>query len=192
MKIHRENKRKKKLGPVAQKILLLLETGVVLGLTNRPDKYFKVLRQATKEWQKINQRSLHNAIKRLYQSKLVDYKENEDGTTSMILSENGKQKLLQCHFDNMVIQRPSKWDGLWRIVIFDIPEELRQGRVALANKLKQLGFYPIQKSVFVFPYECKDEVDFVIEIFEMRPYTRYIIAKEIDVNLHLKQKFNIH
>lgn len=193
MKINREiQSKKRKLGPVAEKILLLLESGVVLGLTGRPDKYFKVLRRATKEWQKINQRSLHEVIKRLYQSKLVDYTENQDGTISMILSEAGKQRLLRYHFDNMTIQQPPTWDGLWRVVIFDIPEKLRRGRIALANKLKQLGFHSVQKSVFIFPYECKDEVDFVIEMFEMRPYARFIIAKDIDISLHLKQKFHIH
>src|SRR3989344_4593151 len=59
------------------------------------------------------------------------------------------------------IKKPARWDKLWRLVIFDIPEEERTGRMALAAKLKELGFYPLQKSVFIHPYECKDEIDFI-------------------------------
>ena len=84
-----------------------------------------------------------------------------------------------------------EWDGKWRLVIFDIPEEIRKGRDALREKLRKLGFYELQKSVFVFPHECKDEVDFVIEFFGLREYVRYGVLESIDNNFHLKKVFNL-
>ncbi len=179
------------LGPVAQKILLLLEGGFALGLTQRPDNYFRILKGINKEWQTINERTLHESIKRLYQSKMINCKENDNGTVTLILSEEGKRRALCYSLDALKIKKPARWDGLWRIVIFDIPEHLKQGRNALALKLKQLGFYPLQKSVFIYPYECKNKIDFIVEIFNLKPYVRFIIAKKTDIDLDLKNKFRI-
>lgn len=180
-----------KIGPVMQKVLLLIEGGVILGLTRRPDKYFKIVKKISKEWQKINERALHAAIRKLYQSKLVDYKEKSDGTISMILTDNGKKRAIQYNLDSMEIKRPKQWDRLWRLVIFDIPEEERKGRNALSTKLKELKFYPLQKSVFIHPYECKNEIDFIAELFNLRPYVRLFTIKETDIELDLRNRFNL-
>lgn len=181
----------KRLGPVSKKILLLLQGGLALSLTARPDAYFRVVRQIAKEWKKINERNLREAIKRLYQSKLIDYRENKDGSASLILTDNGKDRILRYEIDKIEIKKPTHWDNLWRMVIFDIPEDKKSGRNALNAKLKELGFYPMQKSVFVHPYECKDEIDFITELFELTPYVRFLRVKDIDVELHLKEIFRL-
>ena len=84
-----------------------------------------------------------------------------------------------------------KWDGMWRLVMFDIPERFKKGRNALSLKLKQMGFYPMQKSAFISPYECKNEVDFVVELFNLKLYVRFILVKETDIDLDLKNKFQL-
>ena len=180
-----------KIGPIGQKILLLMSAGLTLSLTRRPDQYFKIVENTYHEWKKINNRSLHAAIKKLYQSKMVVYRENNDKTITLVLTENGKEKILIYDLDNIKLQQQDKWDGLWRIVIFDVPERFKKGRNALSSKLKQLGLYPLQKSVFIYPYECKDEVDFIVEFFRLKPYVRFILAKETDIDLDLKYKFKL-
>lgn len=180
-----------KIGPVSQKILLLLGTGLALGLTHRPDKYFRILKSAHREWKKINRRSLHKNIKKLHQLKLIDCKENQNSTSSLLLSKNGKKVFLHCNLNNLKIKKPTKWDGLWRIVIFDIPEKFKRERKMIVYKLKQLEFYPLQKSVFVYPYECKNEIDFIVKTFNLHSYVRLIVAKEIDVAHNLKNKFKM-
>ena len=182
---------KRNLGPIEQKILLLLAAGFSLSLTRRPDYYFRVIDSAIREWKKINKRSLYEAIRRLYQSQMLDYKENQDGTVTLIIAENKKKTVLRYDLDHIQIKKPAKWDRLWRIVTFDIPEHKKKGRDALSMKLKMIGLKPIQKSVFVTPYDCKNEVNFISEIFEVKPYVRYIIAKEIDTALDLKNKFDL-
>ena len=74
---------------------------------------------------------------------------------------------------------------------FDIPEKFKIARNALREKLNDLGFLKYQKSVFIYPYECKDEIDFIIEFFEVKPFVRYIIAEKIDNELDFKKKFNL-
>ena len=180
-----------RFGPVAKKLLLLLEAGTILSLTSRPDVMFRVMKNTAREWKKINQRSLHAAIRRLYSSKLVDWKENNNGAAIILLTPEGKKKALRYHIDTIKIKTPGRWDALWRVVIFDIPEEHKKGRDALARKLKELGFYPIQKSVFVHPFECKNEIDFITEMFDLVPYVRFLRVKDIDISLELKRHFDL-
>ncbi len=181
----------RRVGPMGEKILLLLETGIILGLTARPDVYFRVLRQARKEWKKITDRSLRDTVKRLYRARLVDYQENRDDSISLTLSDSGKERVLRYRVDSMTIQKPPRWDGYWRVVLFDVPEQFKQSRDALSQKLKQLGFQPMQKSVFIFPYECKNEIDFIVELFYLRPYVRYMVVKEIDTALDFERGFHL-
>lgn len=181
----------KRIGSVNKKVLLLLSGGLALSLTRRPDAYFRIVKNITKEWKKINERSLKESIRKLYQSKIIDYKENNDGTVKLILTENGKKRALLYDLDKLKINKPPKWDGLWRMVIFDIPEDRKPARMALASKLKEIGFYPMQKSVFIHPYECKDEIDFIVELFDIAPCVRFLRVKDIDIELDLKNRFHL-
>ena len=122
---------------------------------------------------------------------MIDYRENSDGMVDLVLSEGGKSKILKYNLDKIKIKKPVQWDKLWRLVVFDIPEKKGQGRKALAAKLKELNFYPMQKSVFIHPYECKDEIDFITELFELAPYVRFLRVKDIDIELDLKEWFHI-
>jgi DNA-binding transcriptional regulator PaaX len=143
-----------------------------------------------REWKKIDARKLHREIRELYQSKLIELKNEPDGTTVMKLTDRGKTKVLKYRFEEMKINRP-QWDSKWRLVVFDVPEKIRSGRDALREKLRNLGFHELQKSVLVFPYECRDEIDFLVEFFELRRYVRYGVLESIDNDLHLRKIFGL-
>jgi len=183
--------RKKQIGPVGQKIILLLGTGLALGLTGRPDSYFRILQSSAKEWKKINQKSLRKAMRRLYHSKLIDCRDIGGGEAKMVLSENGSKRFLQYNIDRMKIKKPARWDGQWRIAISDIPEYKKRARDAFSIALRRMGMRTLQKSVFINPYPCKDEVDFAAEMYAVVPFVRFILAKEIDIASDLKRKFRL-
>jgi len=109
---------------------------------------------------------------------------------TFVLSDKGKLKALTYHF-NKIKMAQKTWDKKWRVVFFDIPEKFRWGRDAIRRKLKELGFYELQKSVFVFPYECEDEIDFIIEFYGTRKYIRYGVFNYIDNDLELKRHFDL-
>ncbi|MEK9175604.1 MAG: CRISPR-associated endonuclease Cas2 [Patescibacteria group bacterium] len=180
-----------KIGPTTQKVLLLLASGIVLGLTKSPRYQIKILKETSDAWKEINRRALCRAIAKLYQTRLIDAKENNDETVTMILTERGKKKALTYEINNMHIAPMKQWDKKWRIVLFDVPEKHKRARDAIAHTLKKIGFYRLQKSVFVHPHECKDEIDFVVEFFQLRQFVRFIIANNIDNELHLKQHFKL-
>jgi len=173
-----------------KKILLLLLTGVALSLSYTPQRYWRAIKIAGKEWKKINREELQYELRKLYQSKLIKRKENPDGSITMILTDKGKLKTLTYRFEEMRVDKKN-WDGKWRLLVFDIPEKIKQGRNALREKIKELGFYELQKSVFIFPFNCKDEIDFIIEFFNLRKYVRFGILDTIDNEKHLKTIFSL-
>jgi len=179
-------------GKIQKKILLLLYAGLSLTLAaGSPRGQLRVLKMLGKEWGRINRDTLRLAIKSLYRSKLVDFSELGGGRVKMVLSRSGKEKVLEYDIDNLRIRNPGQWDGKWRIVVFDIPKDKKKIREAFRFHIKRLGFYQLQKSVFVYPHRCNNEVEFLIEFYEARPYVRQILASDIDNSLHLKDIFNL-
>src|SRR3989339_15449 len=120
-----------RIGNLKKKVLLLLCAGLALGLTRSPKTHWWILKQIPKEWEKVNRQALERAINSLYTSHLIEEKNNRDGTTTLILSENGKQRVLRFNIDKLEIKKPEKWDGKWRIIMFDIPEKLKGLRDSL-------------------------------------------------------------
>jgi len=180
-----------RLGATSQKLLLLLLGGAALGLSGSPTRYARVLKSIGREWRAINSRELSRAIRRLYESKLIFYRENKDGSVSITLNREGRKVALHYKLDEIKIPKPTRWDQQWRVIIFDIPEKQRKLRDALRVQLRQLGLQELQKSVFVHPYECRNEIDFIIELYNARLYVRFIEAFHIDNELHLKKKFRL-
>lgn len=82
----------------------------------------------------------------LIKQKVIELREIED-VTEIILTENGKKKLLRYKANEMSLKNTEKWDGIWRIVAFDIPEKLKVNRNSFNFKLKELGFIKYQNSV---------------------------------------------
>lgn len=179
------------LGSTQKKVILLLSAGLGLACSRSAGDHLRVIKETSAEWRKINQRSLRKAIKSLYKSKLVSWIEKSDGSVELTLTDKGKKKVLIFNPDSFKIAKPKKWDGKWRMIVFDIPEKRREVRDALRGHLKQMGFYELQKSVFVHPYPCDDIFDFLVEFYNIRNHVRFILAEDLDNSLHLKDRFDL-
>ena len=179
-----------RIGINKEKVLILLLGGLSLSLTRNPRGQLRILKEMHKSWKEINERALKLAIMSLYQSKLVEQKDNKDGTTTFILSKEGERVALTYNLDNMEIKRHA-WDKKWRIVIFDIPEKIKKVRESFRYHLKRLGFRELQHSVFVLPFECHNEIEYLVEFYNARRFVRFIEAYHIDNELDLKQKFRL-
>ncbi len=139
-----------------------------------------------------NRYRMKRAIDSLQRQKLIDlYEKGEEMV--MEIAEKGNKRILKYKFDEMRIERPKKWDGYWRIIAFDIPQKYKRARDALNRKLKEIEFYPLQKSIFIIPFECRDEVDFIGEFFNVRKYIKYFLVKNLDTEdeSYLKQYYNL-
>lgn len=161
-----------------------------MGLANSPVKQIRILKQISKEWRSINRNELIRNLRDLYDYGYVSWREKSDGTCEVTITKQGVSHAKLLDLENLTVERPRNWDGKWRVVFFDIPEKERRARNALREKLYDLGFYEMQKSVFVLPYECRDEINFVVSVFNIKPYVQYAEMIKPTNELELRRFFN--
>lgn len=178
-------------GPVQKKILLLLLGGLALSCTRSIQKQWHIVKGVHEGLKDISRQAAERAIEALYESKLLEAKENNDDTVTLLLNEDGKKRALTYHIRYARIKPSGPWDRKWRIILYDIPEFMRAARNAFRDHLKELGVRKLQHSAGICPFDCKDEVDFFIELLDIRKYVRFVIADSIDDEVYWKRKFNL-
>ena len=165
-------------GELAKEILKGLAVGGLIvasfAMPNLPKIFYLFGVESAKDRYKIK-RSLYGLSKR----KLV-IMYDKDGEEYVEITEEGKKRILKYKLDEICLTRPRKWDKRWRIITFDIPETHKRARDGLTGKLNEMEIYALQKSVFICPFECRDEIDFVSEYFGIRKFVHYFVANEID------------
>jgi len=180
-----------KYGPIQKKIMIALAGGVVLSLSRSPWQYYKTMRRMRDEWKSVNEYSFKRSLARLSTEKLIEEKVLADGSFKLVLTEKGRMqaKRLKLFGDSIEFKKPKKWDGKWRIVLFDIPEKDRPFRDILRSHLRQLKFLKLQHSVFVSPYPFEKAILELSYLYSAQEYVRVITALGIDNEKKLKEHF---
>ncbi|OGK46787.1 CRISPR-associated endonuclease Cas2 [Candidatus Roizmanbacteria bacterium RIFCSPLOWO2_01_FULL_40_13] len=88
-------------------------------------------------------------------------------------------------------RKKQKWSGKWFMVFFDIPVKQNNKRNYLRKYLKDIGFYPYQQSVYIYPYECEQEVVLIKKIVESAKYLSYVVAEKIENDKPVKIYFGL-
>jgi len=83
-----------------------------------------------------------------------------------------------------------KWDGKYRLVIFDIPEQKKKVRNWLREELYLLEYDQLQKSVFVGKHPLTSEIIGDIGRLGIREYVNYLLVDKIyDTRKVKRQQF---
>ena len=96
-----------------------------------------------------NKRHLRTAIGRLRKRNLI-YGEKRGRKLVFALTEAGEQEAQKIRL-KLEMAKPKRWDGKWRIIIFDVPEKIRGKRDLLRKELAAFGFTQLQRSVWAYP-----------------------------------------
>ncbi|RJQ31216.1 MAG: hypothetical protein C4562_06490 [Actinobacteria bacterium] len=132
-----------------------------------------------KEWEKFNQARLRSLLKRLYKQKVVDFQE-KDGQTVIILTDCGRKKVLSYHLEEMMVDKPPKWDGKWRIIIYDIKKEKKIVGEIFRKFLQKMQFLKLQRSVYLTPYKCDSQIEFLRQYYGLGEEVLYIVADKVE------------
>ncbi len=168
--------------------------GVVCIAATSP--YFGVnLVREIKRWmkykRKLRKKRISDAFYRLRKQGFVEIK-RKGNQIYISLTEKGKKLAGWMQIDALKIKRPKKWDGKWRIVVFDISQLKKIYREAFRGKLKDLGFVKLQKSVWVHAFDCRDEIELLRDFFGLsQKELRLIVAQDIGPDDWLKKIFKI-
>src|SRR3989344_7410476 len=82
------------------------------------------------------------------------YISNEKGL--LRITSKGSNFLNRLTTEEALKTNPRRWDGLWRVLIFDVPEYRKGVRDNIRRSLQAVGFLRLQDSVWVYPYDCED------------------------------------
>ncbi|MDD5589963.1 MAG: hypothetical protein PHQ47_02190 [Candidatus Portnoybacteria bacterium] len=123
----------------------------------------------------VDRRSFNRSLRRLVERNFIK-SFNQKGQLRYRLTEKGMRKITELKFKEKFVER-KKWDGLWRVVIFDIPEEKKSFREAFRRRLRFLDFFPLQKSVFVFPFECESKMNELADFFNIGEHLQILLVK---------------
>ena len=107
------------------------------------------------------------------------------------LTEPGEKLLKHWQMANYKILRPKRWDGKWRVIIFDIPEKKRAVRTEVRQILSEAGFQRLQDSVWVFPYDCEDVIGLMKTNLGVGKNLLYMIVDQIENDRYLRMDFDI-
>ncbi|KKP77898.1 MAG: hypothetical protein A2271_03575 [Candidatus Moranbacteria bacterium RIFOXYA12_FULL_35_19] len=135
-----------------------------------------------KQSKKYSEPKFQNAYRNLRHRKLIEIIHEKNGKIRVQLTNKGQKRIKDFYFENLQLSKPKRWDGKWRVLIFDIPTKpqiYNQARNALRNKIKDLGFYQMQKSAWICPYECEDEILFVAEIFQVQKHIEILTVEKL-------------
>jgi len=107
------------------------------------------------------------------------------------LTKKARELLQEDAVWSLTIPKPKRWDGRWRMVIFDIPAKQERGRQSLRVRLRELGCVPYQRSVYVYPFELKQTVMKIAAFYGLDRYVRYVRADTLDDEAALRNQFGL-
>lgn len=134
------------------------------------------------------------AVNNLKQRKLIEIVSEKNNRIKVNLTNRGMTRVKEFVFENLSISKPKKWDRKWRVIIFDIPtipKKLNRARAALREKIKELGFFKLQHSVWIYPYPCEDEVLLIGEIYYVTKYIEILTVEKLLHESKIKHFFNL-
>lgn len=130
-------------------------------------------------WKRFNIPYFKRIIRRLEQERLVEVIDS-NGVQELVITHRGRRRVLKYALDDLAIKRPVHWDGLWRLVSYDIPRDSSYLRKVFREYLLAWGFYPLHESVFLHAYPCKNEVTFLREYLGIGELVRVFTVSSIE------------
>lgn len=107
------------------------------------------------------------------------------------LTKKGEATLRLLEIRGFQAHKPRRWDGKWRMLIFDIPEYRRGLREKIRRTLRTIGFVHLQDSVWVYPYDCEDLVALLKADFRIGKDILYVIVDALEGDFRLKRHFKL-
>lgn len=187
--------------PTTKEIIYLLGMGVLLASSIvAPGALFVVKeivkakdesdrRKAQKEWRKFNVSYLKRNLKRLAEQKIVEVVE-ENGEEVIKLTSKGKTKFLRFQMEDLSLRMP-RWDGKWRIVLYDISKFRKHQQEQFRRLIKDMNFFPLQKSVYLTPYPCSEQIAYLREYFGIGDEVILIRADNLEDEEVYKEYFGL-
>ena len=132
-------------------------------------------------------RYYHDTIRQMKKRGVVEVFEKQ-GKKFVKLTHKGQLETL---LYGLRSEEKHRWDGKWRMVIFDIPEESRSKRDMIRRLLKRGGFVKLQQSVFISPFKLQRKAIEYLKKTHLIEFIRIIRVEEMDDDKDLRIRFKL-
>lgn len=126
------------------------------------------------------------ARKRLIEKEFLKYKNG-----SLEITKKGVIHLMKETRYIRAKDKNRRWDGKWRVLIFDIPEKRRGIRDQIRISLVSIGFMRLQDSVWIYPYDCEDLITLLKADFNIGKDILYLIVEELEYDKPVREYFGL-
>jgi len=127
---------------------------------------------------------------KLLKEGLIKLESGPGHTKRARLTKRGAMNLARYDFARMTVTKKT-WDGKWRVIVFDIPEQQKRKRETLRGVLRGAGFCFLQRSVWVTPYPCEEMVVLLKAAFALGNSVRCMTVEHIENDKYLRRRFNL-
>lgn len=131
------------------------------------------------------ERELHRTAKYMVRQGLL----SGNYEHGLVITKAGRKRAEQADFNKLFISAPEIWDKQWRLVMFDIPENRRIERARLTQTLRRLGFQPLQQSIWIHPFPCRETIQSACVHLGVSQFVTYIVTAHIDYEEKLRTRF---
>jgi len=175
----------------------LLIGGAIIISANDPHFFMRVLPKIIKSISyKVNsakkKKEFYDTFYRLKKRDMIKF-EYRGKQIYISLTKEGKKAAGKYQIDDLKIQKPERWDKKWRILIFDIKNRDNIKREYLRGKIKELGLFQLQKSVWVYPYDFQKEAGVLRNFFNLsKEEIKIITACEIENDQNVRSFFRLN
>lgn len=134
---------------------------------------------------------INKVINKLLKAGFLTTSKNHKGQRVVRLTDKGKGLLLEYQLKDQILSKPKKWDGRYRVIIFDIKEYKKKTREKLRQWFNHLGLVKLQNSVWVYPYDCQEIITLLKANYKIGNEVLYLEVNKIENDRWLKEIFNL-
>lgn len=127
----------------------------------------------------IKQSEYSRLLKELKRQSLVHISQ-DDGEIHYTLTPAGAYRLQEVIVDELTIPHQRKWDKKWRVIAFDVPVTQSKYRRHFVDKLQELNFIMLQKSVWVHPFPCFEQIEQLAGHYNVLRYCTLMEISKLD------------
>jgi DNA-binding transcriptional regulator PaaX len=177
-----------KINTIAQAALAVVGAAGLITLAAAAPNIFTALNQANHLRKKFKglafdekQKKLQYSFYYLRKSGLVKFKGDKSGF-QLLLSKKGQKLLTKLDFQTLKVKNPKVWDRKWWVVAADIPtKQHRLGADQLRQKLKEMGFYFLQRTLWFYPYDPRTEIQFIATTYGVEKFITIMEISRLDM-----------
>ena len=136
-------------------------------------------------------RRMSQAISRLVKKGMLERRGYGTSTRLRLTAKGARYAESLLEKTSLTVQKPKRWDGRWRIVMFDVWERRRAVRDRLRYLLQKIGFVKLQNSVWTYPYDCEEVVALIRSELRVGKGAMYLIADGIEGDKVLREHFGL-